>query len=98
MGVWLLEFLYFEKKDTMDGIGGRKCEKKGDTGIQISPTYKSAWVKDWEGRLAWCRGGLIRDSGIRVHVKMGDGWSMSEDVSFWTKIMGLRQIEKHNQI
>lgn len=37
----------------MDGIGGEKFGRKGDTGIQISPTYKSAWVRDWKGRLAW---------------------------------------------
>ena len=34
------------------------------------------------------RGGLIGDSGMRVHVKMGGGGSMSEDVSFWKKKHG----------
>ena len=34
------------------------------------------------------RGGLIGDSGMRVHVKMGGGGSMSEDVSFWEKKHG----------
>ena len=53
LSIWLLEFQHFGKKETMDGIGGEKFGKKGDTGIQISPTYKSAWVRDWKGRLAW---------------------------------------------
>lgn len=44
------------------------------------------------------RGGLIGDSGMRVHVKMGGGGTISEDVSFWKKSMGLKRMEKFNQI
>ena len=44
LGVQPLEFLYFGKKETMDGIGGRKFRRKGDTDIQISPTYKKASI------------------------------------------------------